>query len=75
MRPEIVITDELSTDDCKAVQRAIDAGIYVLASAHFSSMESITKPFFGVFERYIVLDCQEIGKIKGIYHKDGQKLL
>ena len=75
MRPEIVITDELSTDDCKAVQRAIDAGIYVLASAHFSSMESITKPFFGVFERYIVLDGQEIGKIKGIYDKDGQKLL
>ncbi len=75
MRPEIVITDELSTDDCRAVQRAIDAGIYVLASAHFSSMESIAKPFFGVFERYIVLDGQEIGQIKGIYDKDGQKLL
>ncbi|MBQ8684888.1 MAG: hypothetical protein IJ514_01805 [Clostridia bacterium] len=75
LRPDIVITDELSVDDCRAVEKAIDAGICVLASAHFASMQSIGKPFFGRFERYVILDGQEIGKIKNIYDRDGRELL
>lgn len=74
MRPDIIVTDELSAVDCAAVERAVSAGIKVLASAHFSSIESIRKPFFGLFERYVLLNEDEIGKIRGIYDEMGKEL-
>lgn len=74
MRPDIMITDELSPEDVKAVQLAIFAGITVLASAHFSDMSSIKPPFFGTFDRYVVLDSGTIGKIKEIYDESGRVL-
>ena len=73
MRPDIMITDELSATDCNAIGKAIAAGIKVLASAHFSKMSHIQAPFFGLFERYVVLDEREIGKIKGIYDEKGRE--
>ena len=39
MRPDIMITDELSKADCTAIERAYSAGIKVLASAHFSDIQ------------------------------------
>lgn len=75
MRPEIIITDELSLDDCKAVERAINAGINVLASAHFSEIENINAPFLGLFDYYVVLDTKTLGKIKNIYDKNGRAVV
>lgn len=75
MRPDVIITDELSPNDCEGVKRAIFAGVTVLASAHFFDIESINTPFKGLFERYIVLDGQKIGQIKGIYDENGGELL
>ena len=72
MRPDIMITDELSAFDCEAIGKAIFAGIKVIASAHFSEMSHIKAPFFGLFERYVVLNEREIGKIKGVYDEKGQ---
>lgn len=72
MRPDIMITDELSAVDCNAIEKAIVAGIKVVASAHFSEMSYIKAPFFGLFERYVVLDEREIGKIKGVYDEKGR---
>lgn len=73
MRPDIMITDELSAVDCNAIEKAIAAGIKVIASAHFSEMSYIKAPFFGLFERYVVLDEREIGKIKGVYDEKGRE--
>ena len=73
MRPDIMITDELSVSDCNAIEKAIAAGIKVVASAHFSEMSHIKAPFFGLFERYVVLNEREIGKIKGIYNEKGRE--
>ena len=73
MRPDIMITDELSAVDCNAIEKAIAAGIKVVASAHFSEMSYIKVPFFGLFERYVVLDEREIGKIKGVYDEKGRE--
>lgn len=73
MRPDIMITDELSAADCSAIEKAIAAGIKVVASAHFAEMSHIQTPFFGLFERYVVLDEREIGKIKGIYDEKGRE--
>ena len=71
LRPDIMITDELSKKDCEAVEKAIFAGICVLASAHFYQMEDIKPPFFGLFERYAILDNDKIGKLKGLYDEHG----
>ena len=73
MRPDIMITDELSKTDCAAIEKAIAAGIKVIASAHFSNISHVQPPFFGLFERYVVLDEMEIGKIKGIYDEKGRE--
>ena len=71
MRPDIMITDELSADDCKAVKRAKNAGITVVASAHLTKAEKIPELFLDLFDFYVLLDEQEIGKIKGVFDSFG----
>ena len=74
MRPDVMITDELSITDCAAVEKAVFAGVCVLASAHFSAMKNIKSPFFGLFERYVILDGNHIGKIQAVYDENGKEL-
>ena len=75
MRPDIIITDELSVYDLEVLKKAIYAGITVLASAHFSSMERVGKQFLEIFDRFVLLDELKIGKIKGIYDHEGKELI
>lgn len=75
MRPEIIITDELSANDCNAVKKVINAGIKVLASAHFSAMERVNKEFLGVFERYVLLSNRIVGKVERIYDENGKEMI
>ena len=70
MRPDIMITDELSPADCSAVERAIFGGVKVIASAHFAEIADVKPPFAGMFERYVLLQTEEIGRIKGIYDEN-----
>lgn len=72
LRPDIMITDELSSQDTSAVLRAIVSGITVLASAHFSDMGHVQPPFLGIFDRYVFLDQWEIGKTYAIYDEQGR---
>ena len=74
MRPDILITDELSVKDCESLRKVKDAGVCVVATAHFSDISCIKAPFIDIFERFVVLDSQEIGKIKGIYNQAGEEL-
>lgn len=75
LRPDIIITDELSKNDCNAVERAISAGVCVLASAHFYQMQDIKEPFLGLFERYVILDDKNIGKVRHIYDENRKTIL
>lgn len=72
LRPEIMITDELYANDCQALEKAKAAGICIIASAHFSEMESVPPIFRGLFERFVLLDRQITGKIARIYNQNGQ---
>ncbi len=74
MRPDLIITDELSAADCAALERAVAAGVNVIASAHFADISAIKPPFIGLFDYFVVLDEREIGKIKGIYDCQGREL-
>ena len=71
LRPDVIITDELSESDCEVVKKAMVAGICVIASAHFSSMEAMKEPFFPLFEKYVLLKEGCLGEIKCIYDKNG----
>ena len=68
MRPEIIMTDEVSIDDLECLKRAKDAGVAVIASAHFSEEEYLDVSFKKIFEKIVVLDSQKIGVIKAIYN-------
>ena len=74
MRPDIIVTDELSEDDIIPVRRSIQAGIKVIASAHFDCISNSIEPFKGVFDRYVILDTARIGRIAGIYDKNGEAI-
>lgn len=66
LRPDVIMTDEITTQDYLCIREAMEIGIKVICSAHG------TKPIASMpnFERYVVID-EEIGKIKRIY--DGEK--
>lgn len=74
MRPDVIITDEISEIDCKAVKRAISAGIAVIASGHFYAMQHIRDPFFPLFDRYVFLNRERIGEIDAVYNEKGIKI-
>ena len=69
MRPDLIITDELSLQDCSALQKAVCAGVQVIASAHFSQMRYVQEAFFDIFEYFVFLKEEKIGKIREIYQK------
>lgn len=73
MRPDVIITDELSIRDIAVVERAIHAGIVVLASAHFSNFEDISPQFLELFSRFVILDRCKIGNIKAVYNPKGER--
>ena len=72
LRPDIIITDELSTKDCFALERAMCSGVNVIATAHFFDISHIKSPFIDIFEVFAVLDDNEIGRIKDIYNQKGE---
>lgn len=74
MRPDVIITDELSRRDFETLQLIIAAGVNVVSSAHFHDFKVITQPYLEIFDYFAVLDGKEIGKIKGIYDKKGEKI-
>ncbi len=74
MRPDLIITDELSIADCTAVQKAYCAGVFVIASAHFSKKERIKEDFLGYFDRFVILKEEKIGEIAAIYDREGKEL-
>lgn len=72
MRPDVIITDELSDGDISAVQKAYSAGVIVIASAHYSNKERLNNDFFRLFDRYVFLSNTTIGKISAIYDGEGK---
>ena len=74
MRPDVIVTDELSLQDLSTIERAVSAGVCVLATGHFLNIECVPSPFFNVFERFVVLSNEKIGNIVGVYDKNGKEI-
>lgn len=75
MRPDVIVTDELSENDCAAVINAIYGGVKVIATVHAPSVDFLRRKrglsdlaAAEVFERYIVLsDRLGAGTYEGVY--------
>ncbi len=74
MRPDSILTDELSHKDVSALEKAVRAGVSVIASAHFSAFEGVPPSFLPFFERFVLLDERTIGRIRGIYDGEGRQI-
>lgn len=67
MRPDIIITDELTDGDYSLVQETMATGVKVTASAHLERAEDVPTK---IFDYYVVLRKGEIGLIDKIYDKN-----
>ena len=74
LRPDVMITDELSEEDCEDVKRAIRGGAYVAATAHFNGVSALTEAFRGIFDVYVALSDSGTGNIDGLYDKNLKKI-
>lgn len=80
MRPDLIITDELvSQEEVSAVCACIRGGVHVIASAHFKDYESVRQALMlkeavnsGCFSKYIILSTDQIGKVWQIYDNNNQ---
>ena len=67
MRPDIIITDELSVADYPSVLRAKKSGVYIIASMHASKIGEIPKEILDEFDAVVLLDSFNIGKVSEIF--------
>ena len=70
LSPEVIVTDEIySLEEYKILEKSIDSGVKIVASAHFGDVERIPQ----IFERYIGLKLP-IGSSPEVYDKNKQKI-
>ena len=74
MRPDVIVTDEVSEQDCIALKKALSAGVSLLASAHFSDFKYVKEEFLEIFERFVLLNEEKIGDIFAVYDQTGRVL-
>lgn len=67
MRPDIIITDELTEEDYPLVKKTMATGVKVTASAHLERAEDVPMK---IFDCYVVLKKGEVGEINKIYDKN-----
>lgn len=67
LAPQIVVTDELSTEeDFRFAEESARGGMEIFASMHGRSAEFAKKRFGNCFGAYVLLDDQTVGTIKEI---------
>lgn len=74
LRPDVIVTDELTPQDYSVIERATHTGVNVLATAHLHTIKDIPKDFFNIFDYFVCLSDNQIGKISKIYDKNGKEI-
>lgn len=78
MSPQIIAVDEIGTiDDANAILNITSCGVKIICTAHGKDLNDIKnrdeiKHLVSkkIFERYIILDSDKVGKIKNIYDEN-----
>lgn len=76
--PDVIITDEISSDDYQIIRQAVSSGVKVISSIHSSSIDNLLKKpnfekFFSnkIFDLLIVLEGRDNpGKCVGIFDEN-----
>ena len=66
MRPDVIITDEVSVKELPAIYRAIHSGVKIIASFHAKEVSEIPVEMQETFKNLVLLDSLIVGKIKEI---------
>jgi len=82
MAPQVIAVDEVgSGEDVRAMEYVMNCGIFLLATAHGTSIDDIkNKPVFGrlvrekIFGRYVLLQPGTVGKIQAVFDERGSLL-
>ena len=75
MRPDVIITDELSTQDVTALEKLVSSGVGVIASIHAEKIEQLPKNCHEAFDKIVFLKSGKIGEIDRIYQKFGSEFV
>ncbi len=67
MRPDVIVTDELTDEELPFVIRAKNSGVKVIASFHAQMVDEIPQKLLLAFEQTVILDEEKIGEIKQIF--------
>ena len=74
LRPDLIVTDELTETDIQAIKIAQRSGVLVLASAHVVRYENLPKSFLETFDYYVFLEKNCIGQVREIFNKNGVRI-
>lgn len=72
MRPDVLITDEITPEDIPAIKRAIGSGVITIASAHLRDYNEVKNMQMDIFDKYVLLSDKIIGKLDKILNKNGE---
>lgn len=71
MRPDMIVTDELTDEDYPAVKKTVHSGVCVIASAHLASIDLAPK---NIFDFIVLLSSKRVGKVERIADKAGNMI-
>ena len=74
MRPDVIVTDEITKKDIEYIQKGIHAGVNVIATAHFDDVALLPQNYLGVFNGYVFLNKEKIGEVKELYSGNLKKV-
>lgn len=83
MSPQVIAVDEIgSREDMEALEYVMNCGVQVIATVHGQNMEEVrNKPVLGqlvrekIFQRYILLESGNVGRVAAIFDERGSCLL
>lgn len=73
MRPDVIITDELTSADLPSVDRAKNSGVKVIASYHAERIEQLPEDLRRSFAKIVLLDKTTVGKLMEVYTNDNHE--
>ena len=71
LRPDVIVTDELSGQDVRGLEMLVRSGISVIASIHADCFERLPKGCLDSFEKIVFLQAGKVGVIESIFEKSG----
>ena len=73
MRPDVIITDELSGKDVEGLEKLMSSGIQVIASIHAQYWGNLPKKCCQCFDVVVFLQSGKLGEIREIYQKKDEE--